>query len=515
MVRGDARAACHPAPRPGVLLDRDGTIIVDHGHVGTVDRVELIDGRRRGDRQAQPGQGASSGSNQPGWRRPGVLRHQRCRGRAPTHRQLLAELGAHIDRYFYCPYHPEGTVAEFTRTSVDRKPMPGMARAAAEELNLDLTSSWVVGDRPEDIGLAEAVGASAIYVGPDSLPSPRRAFIPQPLPGDLLHPRTDSDVTTTYGPTARPQAPPFPAVQYGTAASYAGAYLDELTQAAATIDPRSLDRATEVLLEAYTQGRVVFSCGNGGSAAVANHLQCDHLKGVRSGTDLQSRVISLSSSIELLTAIANDVGYHDTFAYQLRAQSHPRDVLIVISSSGKSPNILRALQWACDNDLRTIALTGFDGGRCPVDGRHCHPRRKRELRDRGRPPSVHHARHGPVHPTDPDERGHDRVEHLLMAARTSTPAPSRPVPSRPNSRGDHTRLRVAINLLTEDPRNPSGAHWFWTRMVPEMANRLLPGEELHLMLSPAAAARSPRLWRRRSLHHLPLVERASRPSNGE
>ena len=115
-----------------------------------------------------------------------------------------------------------------------------------------------------------------------------------------------SGVTTTYGPTARPQAAPFPAVPYRTAASYTGAYLDELAQAAATIDPHSLDRATDVLLDAYTHGRLVFSCGNGGSAAVANHLQCDHLKGVRSGTDLQSRVISLSSNIELLTAIAND-----------------------------------------------------------------------------------------------------------------------------------------------------------------------------------------------------------------
>jgi phosphoheptose isomerase len=169
-------------------------------------------------------------------------------------------------------------------------------------------------------------------------------------------------VTTTYGAAARPQAVPFPAVPYRTAASYTSAYLDELTQAAATIDPQSLERATEVLLDAYTQGRLVFSCGNGGSAAVANHLQCDHLKGVRNGTDLQSRVISLSSSIELITAIANDLGYHDAFAYQLRAQSQPGDVLIVISSSGKSPNILRALQWARANDLRTIALTGFDGG---------------------------------------------------------------------------------------------------------------------------------------------------------
>jgi histidinol-phosphate phosphatase family protein len=85
---------------------------------------------------------------------------------------LLALHGAHIDAFFYCPYHPEGTVAEFAHPSVDRKPMPGMARAAAEALDLDLTSSWVVGDRAEDIGLAKAVGASAIHVGPDTSACP-------------------------------------------------------------------------------------------------------------------------------------------------------------------------------------------------------------------------------------------------------------------------------------------------------------------------------------------------------
>ena len=169
-------------------------------------------------------------------------------------------------------------------------------------------------------------------------------------------------MTTTHPPSARPQPTLFPAVPYRSASSFMGAYLEELARAAATIDPLALDGATEILLDAYTHGRLVFSCGNGGSAAVANHMQCDHLKGVRTGTDLQSRVISLSSNVELLTAIANDVGYHDSFAYQLRAQSHPGDVLIVISSSGSSPNILRALSWACDNDVRSIALTGFDGG---------------------------------------------------------------------------------------------------------------------------------------------------------
>ena len=117
-----------------------------------------------------------------------------------------------------------------------------------------------------------------------------------------------------------------------------------------------------MLLDAYTQSNLVFSCGNGGSASVSNHLQCDHVKGVRNGTDLQPRVISLSTNVELLTAIANDLGYHEAFAYQLRAQSRPGDVLIAISSSGCSPNILHALRWARDNDVRTIALTGFEGG---------------------------------------------------------------------------------------------------------------------------------------------------------
>lgn len=178
----------------------------------------------------------------------------------------------------------------------------------------------------------------------------------------MLYPRTDGVVTTTYDPLACTKATPFPAVPYRTAASYSGAYFEELAKAAAAMDPLSFDRATEILLDAYTKGGSVFSCGNGGSASIANHLQCDHVKGVRTGTDLESRVISLSSNIEILTAIANDFGYDDSFAYQLRAQSRPGDVLVVISSSGRSPNIVRALQWACDHDLRTIALTGFDGG---------------------------------------------------------------------------------------------------------------------------------------------------------
>jgi len=128
------------------------------------------------------------------------------------------------------------------------------------------------------------------------------------------------------------------------------------------VEPGALDRAAAILLEAYTRGATVFSCGNGGSAAIANHLQCDHVKGVRTTTDLAPRVMSLSANVELLTAIANDMAYEDVFVHQLQSQSRPGDVFIAVSSSGRSPNIVRALLWARDHDVRTIALTGFGGG---------------------------------------------------------------------------------------------------------------------------------------------------------
>jgi D-sedoheptulose 7-phosphate isomerase/D-glycero-D-manno-heptose 1,7-bisphosphate phosphatase len=144
--------------------------------------------------------------------------------------------------------------------------------------------------------------------------------------------------------------------------SYFPAYADELAAAARTVDGSALDRAAGILVGAYMADQVVFSCGNGGSAAIANHTQCDHVKGVRAKTGLAPRVVSLSNNVELMTAIANDLAFEDLFAYQLQAHARPGDVLVAISSSGRSPNITRALEYARDNRLRTIALTGFDGG---------------------------------------------------------------------------------------------------------------------------------------------------------
>jgi D-sedoheptulose 7-phosphate isomerase/D-glycero-D-manno-heptose 1,7-bisphosphate phosphatase len=154
----------------------------------------------------------------------------------------------------------------------------------------------------------------------------------------------------------------FPSAPYPRASKYFDGYAAELARAVSLVDPAALDQAAGILADAYQRGSAVFSCGNGGSAAIANHLQCDHLKGIRTATDLTPRVVSLSTSMELLTAIANDLGFENVFAYQLQSQATAGDVLMAISSSGRSPNIVRALAWARDNGLHTIALTGFDGG---------------------------------------------------------------------------------------------------------------------------------------------------------
>jgi D-sedoheptulose 7-phosphate isomerase/D-glycero-D-manno-heptose 1,7-bisphosphate phosphatase len=160
-----ARPSAAGPPRPGILLDRDGTIIVDHGYVGSADRVDFIDGAAEAiaafNRAGVP---VAVVTNQAGVAR-GLYGLD---GVAEVHRHIaehLAGYGARVDLFLYCPYHPDGVVEGFARTSEDRKPRPGMAKAAAAALNLDLTASWVVGDRLEDVGLAEAVGASAVYLG--------------------------------------------------------------------------------------------------------------------------------------------------------------------------------------------------------------------------------------------------------------------------------------------------------------------------------------------------------------
>ena len=169
---GPAYTALAGSPRAGILLDRDGTIIVDHGYVGSIDRVDFIEGAPEAiasfNRAGLP---VAVVTNQAGVAR-GLYGIDDV---ARVHQHIAERLGehdAHVDLFVYCPYHPAGSVDAFARTSEDRKPRPGMANAAASALKLDLTASWVIGDRPEDVGLAKAVGASAVHLGTDGYEGP-------------------------------------------------------------------------------------------------------------------------------------------------------------------------------------------------------------------------------------------------------------------------------------------------------------------------------------------------------
>lgn len=338
--------------RAGVLIDRDGTLIIDSGYVGSVADVEFIPGALE----------AVAALNRAGipvavvTNQAGVARgYYGLADVEAVHAHIgaaLARVGGHVDEWLFCPYHPDGVVPAFTRASWDRKPAPGMALAAAAALDLDLHASWVVGDAESDVGLAHAVGARPILLGahvarPDALTVP-----------DLAR---AVEVILAADTVTLPQRPEFPTVRYESADAFGRHYTEQLARALDTVDHSELDRAAKIINTAHDDGYALFACGNGGSASIANHLQCDHVKGVRVGTGLLARVQSLSTNIELFSAIANDIGYDAVFEYQLQSQARAGDVLIAISSSGRSPNIVRALEWAGANGLATIALTGFDG----------------------------------------------------------------------------------------------------------------------------------------------------------
>lgn len=127
----------------------------------------------------------------------------------------------------------------------------------------------------------------------------------------------------------------------------------------------SISRFIDHIEEIYLQDRTIFVIGNGGSAATASHLSCDLGKTVLGRAPLvqsRLRVISLTDNMPLITAWANDEGYEHIFAEQIRASARPGDMIIAITGSGNSPNIVKAVQAARDLGLKTIALLGFDGG---------------------------------------------------------------------------------------------------------------------------------------------------------
>ena len=158
----------------------------------------------------------------------------------------------------------------------------------------------------------------------------------------------------------------FPIDEIKSAEQYADQYFSHLRLAAQDVDRAALARGVTLVEKTILSGGTIYSFGNGGSAAISNHLLCDFAKGIQTDTVLRPKIVSLSSHVELLLAIGNDLSFEDIFQFQAATWARPGDLLMAISSSGNSENIVRTLQWAKANGVATLALTGFDGGRAMV-----------------------------------------------------------------------------------------------------------------------------------------------------
>lgn len=142
-----------------------------------------------------------------------------------------------------------------------------------------------------------------------------------------------------------------------TTKGFARTYLDDLAAVVKTLDATALENAINCLRDARDAGRTIFSCGNGGSASIASEMVVDINKGASYGKNKRFRMIGLSDSTATLTAYANDVSYESVFVEQLKNWAEKGDVLIAISGSGNSPNVLRAVEYANQVGCTTIGCT--------------------------------------------------------------------------------------------------------------------------------------------------------------
>lgn len=148
-------------------------------------------------------------------------------------------------------------------------------------------------------------------------------------------------------------------------------YIDELYNALKDIDQSELINFVNLINDARTNKRRVFIVGNGGSASTASHWATDMSKGLHhAGVDAVSAV-SLTDNTAWISAAANDLGYEHIFTDQLRSQAEPGDLLITISASGNSKNIIHAIGYARTHEIKTLSIVGFDGGKARVFSDYC------------------------------------------------------------------------------------------------------------------------------------------------
>jgi D-sedoheptulose 7-phosphate isomerase len=140
-------------------------------------------------------------------------------------------------------------------------------------------------------------------------------------------------------------------------------YRSQVLDAISSLDLDRVEQAIAWFGEARDKNRHIFVCGNGGSASTASHFSCDVLKGASFNRDRRFRIVALTDSLPTLTAYSNDVCYDCVFEEQLKNFAQKDDIVVAISASGNSPNVVRAIEYANSAGCKTVALTGRNGGR--------------------------------------------------------------------------------------------------------------------------------------------------------
>ena len=140
-------------------------------------------------------------------------------------------------------------------------------------------------------------------------------------------------------------------------------YANNIADICGNIPYEKIEEVCNVLLDAYKSKKRIFVAGNGGSAGTANHFTCDFGKNAVKSESDRPKIISLSSNIEVLTALGNDFSYSDVFTEQLKNLMSDNDLIILISASGNSPNVVTAAEYVKSRGGTVIGFTGFSGGR--------------------------------------------------------------------------------------------------------------------------------------------------------
>jgi D-sedoheptulose 7-phosphate isomerase len=148
-----------------------------------------------------------------------------------------------------------------------------------------------------------------------------------------------------------------------TLEAFAAEYLARTQELIGTLDPSAIARVVQHVQEARDAGKRIYAIGNGGSASTASHFVNDMGKGASVGRKKRFKVVPLTDNVEWMTALSNDLSYDDVFAEQLKNFAESGDLLLAISGSGNSENVLRAVAYAREVGCKTVGFSGFGGGK--------------------------------------------------------------------------------------------------------------------------------------------------------